>query len=137
MKEQAEIKSKPKLKATVKTQTKARAKTKAAKHKPILLHTVVMTALENHKAIDAMIFDVREMTTVTDYMIVCSGTSTRHVKALSEYVVAAAKAHNKPPLGVEGARECEWILVDLIDVVVHIMLPQTREFYSLEKLWDA
>ena len=70
-------------------------------------------------------------------MVIASGTSTRQVKAMAERLVLRAKAAGVQPLGVEGDREAEWVLVDLIDVVVHIMLPQTRAFYNLEKLWTA
>jgi ribosome-associated protein len=77
------------------------------------------------------------MTTVTDVMIVASGTSDRHVKSLADAVVMACKKAGVPPLGVEGEREGEWVLVDLGDVVVHVMQPRIREFYALEKLWTV
>jgi len=100
------------------------------------LKTLVCKTLDSHKAVDVTAIDVRKITPITDYMIICSGTSNRHVKTLADYVVKAAKEIGNPPIGVEGERECEWILVDLADVVVHIMQPQTREFYNLEKLWQ-
>lgn len=99
------------------------------------LKKIVLETLDAHKAVNVSVLDVRKLTSITDYMIICSATSNRHAKALAESVVVKAKSIGNPPLGVEGERDAEWILVDLIDVVVHIMLPQTREFYSLEKLW--
>ena len=101
-----------------------------------LTHFTV-TALDEFKAIDIRVLDVREMTTVTDFMIVASGRSDRHVRALGDNLVRKAKKEGHAPLGVEGEREGEWILVDLCDVVVHIMLPEIREFYQLEKLWGT
>lgn len=100
------------------------------------LTKLVVGALEDLKALDLKILDVSAMTTVTDTMIVVSGTSTRHVKAMADSVVEKSSAAGHRPLGVEGEKEAEWILVDLGDVVVHIMLPQARDFYNLEKLWD-
>ena len=79
--------------------------------------------------------DVRGKTSVTDYMVVASGNSTRHVKTLAESVVMASKKSGIEVLGVEGESESEWILVDLADVLVHLMLPRARTFYNLESLW--
>jgi ribosome-associated protein len=80
---------------------------------------------------------VRELSNVMDYLVICSGTSNRHVKSLADSVSRAAKQAGHPPLGVEGEDAGEWVLVDLGDVVVHIMLPGTRDFYDLERLWVA
>ncbi|MBK8066942.1 MAG: ribosome silencing factor [Rhodanobacteraceae bacterium] len=87
------------------------------------------------KAVDLRIIDVRGKTSVTDCIVIASGTSTRHVKSMGDEVVVTAKKHGMPPLGVEGEKDAEWMLVDLGDTVVHVMLPRTREFYGLERLW--
>ena len=97
----------------------------------------VMDALENLKGVDIKVIDVSELTSITDRMVVVSGTSTRHVKALADNVALKAKQAGSPALGVEGAAAAEWILIDLGDVVVHVMLPAVREFYALEKLWSV
>ncbi len=101
------------------------------------LHEVVKTALDDLKAKDVREIDVRGKTSVTDIVIVASGTSTRHVKSIADEVVRSAKKAGLPPLGVEGQREAEWVLVDLGDIIVHVMLPRTREFYGLERLWTV
>jgi len=99
------------------------------------LKDVVVAALEEIKAKDIVVLDVHKLTSITDIMVIASGTSSRQVKALADNVVEKAKATGCRPLSVEGEREGEWILVDLADVVVHVMLPTTRDFYQLEKLW--
>jgi len=96
---------------------------------------LVIAALEELKARNVRTLDVRELTSVTDYMVIASGTSDRQVRSLAENVVRRTKAAGQPPLGMEGEREGEWVLVDLCDVVVHVMLPEIRDFYQLEKLW--
>ncbi len=95
----------------------------------------VLRTLDDMKAVDVVDLDVHDMTSVTDRMILASGTSDRHVRALADAVVTACKKAGVQPLGVEGEREGEWVLVDLGDVVVHLMQPRVREFYALEKLW--
>ncbi|HZH43346.1 MAG TPA: ribosome silencing factor [Lysobacter sp.] len=102
----------------------------------VLLKTV-HAAVEDLKAKDIVEIDVRGKSSVTDYMVIASGTSTRHVKSIADQVIKFAKNLDVMPLGVEGEREAEWVLVDLGDVVVHIMLPRIREFYALERLWTV
>jgi ribosome silencing factor RsfS/YbeB/iojap len=101
------------------------------------LRALVRSALEDLKAKDIREIDVRGKSSVTDLMVVVSGTSSRHVKSIADEVVKKAKQASLPPIGVEGQREGEWVLVDLGDVIVHVMLPRMREFYDLERLWTV
>jgi ribosome-associated protein len=101
------------------------------------LKHIARQALEDLKGLNIVEFDVRDMTSVTDFMLIASGSSDRHVKSLADAVVTACKRVGVRPLGVEGERQGEWVLVDLGDVVVHVMQPRTREFYALEKLWSV
>ncbi len=96
---------------------------------------LAQTSLEGLKARDIRVLDVRSLTTVTDYLLIASGTSDRHVNSLATQVAQDAKKAGQPPLGIEGQESGEWVLVDLADVVVHVMQPRTREFYKLEDLW--
>ncbi len=100
------------------------------------LSELAVAALEDVKARDIKVLDVRHLTTITDYMIIASGTSDRHVKSLAERVIERAGEAGVRPYGVEGQEKGDWILVDLQDALVHIMQPETRDFYNLEKLWD-
>jgi len=100
------------------------------------LCTLIVDALDDVKAQDIIRLDVRRMTSVTDFMIVASGTSNRHVKALVDNVSEKAREAGHKPIGVEGEEGGEWVLLDLQDALVHVMLPKVREFYNLEKLWS-
>ena len=97
---------------------------------------LVVADLEELQAGDVEILDVRELTDVTDYMVVATGRTNRHVRAITDTVVVSAKHRDAPPIGVEGERDGDWVLVDLGDVVVHVMRPEARELYQLEKLWS-
>ena len=101
------------------------------------LRDLVVNALEDMKAVDLVVLDVRGKSSVTDFMVIVSGTSDRHVKALANNVVVEVKKAGVKPMGVEGDNVGEWVLVDLTDVIVHIMQPDVRDFYQLEKLWEA
>ena len=100
------------------------------------LTALVIDALDDVKGQDIVKLDVRDMTTVTDYMVVASGRSNRHVQALVENVAEKATRAGHKPIGVEGEEGGEWVLLDLQDALVHVMLPKVREFYNLEKLWS-
>jgi ribosome-associated protein len=101
------------------------------------LQQAVTTALDDMKAVNVRVLDVRGLTDIADTMVIASGNSDRHVRSIAERVVEKAKAAGFRPLGTEGERDGEWVLVDLQDVVVHVMLPRVREFYGLERLWDS
>ena len=98
---------------------------------------LVTDALEDRKAQRITVLDVHDLTDVTDVMVIASGRSTRQVKAAAEHVIERSKAAGCRPLGVEGLRDGEWVLVDLCDLVLHLMTPETRETYQLEKLWGG
>ena len=100
------------------------------------LKAMVLAALEDAKANDVRQLDVRRLTDITDWMVVASGTSTRHVLALADHVRTQVKAQGLSPIGTEGESGSDWVLLDYGDVVVHLMLPDTRGFYDLEGLWD-
>jgi ribosome-associated protein len=101
------------------------------------LRHLVLSALEDYKAIDIQEIDVSAQNPLTDLFVIASGSSIRHVKSMAENLVLKAKSAGCPPLGVEGQGQAEWVLVDLNDIIVHLMLPKTRAFYNLEKLWQA
>ena len=114
----------------------AKTKTKRKKAERKTAQQVAVAALDDLKAQDVTALDVRHLTSVTDTMLLASGRSDRHVRSLADSVVERCKEAGIVPLGVEGQEAGEWILVDLGDVVVHVMLPRVREFYNLERLWD-
>ncbi|MGX2039449.1 ribosome silencing factor [Methylocaldum sp. MU1018] len=98
---------------------------------------IVLLALDDGKGRDIKVIDVRKKTNIADFMVIVSGTSERHVRSLADHVVEEAKNNEVQPLGVEGQGGGEWVLVDLGDVIVHVMKPQTREFYQIEKFWQG
>ena len=98
---------------------------------------IAQQALDDLKAVEPVVLDVRELSSVMDWLIVASGTSSRHVKSLSDSVIMKAKEQGVRPIGVEGERVGEWVLVDFGDVVVHLMQPAARSFYDLERLWSV
>jgi ribosome-associated protein len=100
------------------------------------LQDVVTAALDDMKAVNVKVLDVRGLTDIADTMIIASGNSDRHVKSIADRVVEKAKQSGFRPLGKEGERDGEWVLVDLQDIILHVMLPRVREFYGLERLWD-
>jgi ribosome-associated protein len=101
------------------------------------LMQVVEGALDEMKAVSVRVLDVHKLTDIADTMIIASGNSDRHVRSIADRIVEHAKKAGFRPMGVEGERDGEWVLVDLQDVIVHIMLPRVREFYRLENLWDV
>lgn len=97
---------------------------------------LVVGALDDLKGVDILCMDVRGITTITDWMVLASGNSDRHVKSLADNVLQTARKAGLPVLGIEGEKDGEWVLIDLGDVIAHVMLPRVRDFYKLEKLWD-
>lgn len=101
------------------------------------LRDLVIQTLEDMKAKDISVIDVRGKTSITDIMIIASGTSDRHVKSCAEAVAFQAKQAGEPPIGSEGLNEGEWALVDLNGVVLHVMQPKVRDYYQIERLWKV
>jgi ribosome-associated protein len=121
------------------TRSKTKRKTPAAKKTrtgPGSLTKVAVAALEDMKAVNVKVLDVRKLTDVTDTMIVATGNSDRHVKSIADRVIERCREAGHRAYGIEGQKGGEWVLVDLQDLIVHVMLPRIREFYGLEKLWD-
>ena len=110
-------------------------KSKVSKTAPSL-KTVVVDALADMKALEVKVLDVRGLTDIADWMVIASGTSDRHVRSVAQRVVERTKEAGFRPHGVEGQQDSEWVLIDLNEMIVHVMLPRVREFYGLEKLWD-
>jgi ribosome-associated protein len=115
--------------------TRTRLRPKEERVSP--LQHAVTTALDDMKAVNVRVLDVRGLTDIVDTMVIASGNSDRHVRSIAERVVEKAKAAGYRPLGTEGARDGDWVLVDLQDILVHVMQPRVREFYGLERLWDG
>jgi ribosome-associated protein len=131
----AKAAKRPAKKAVRKAATPVRKPTPAPA--PVAVVGVVEGALDEMKAVNVKVLTVDQLTDITDTMIIASGNSDRHVRSIADRVVEHAKKAGFRPLGVEGERDGEWVLVDLQDVIVHIMLPRVREFYRLESLWDV
>ena len=121
------------LKPARAVQPRAARATKPAKPS---LKNVVVDALADMKALDVKLLDVRGLTDIADYMVIASGTSDRHVRSVAQRVVEKIKEAGFRPHGVEGQQDGDWVLIDLSELIVHVMLPRVREFYGLEKLWD-
>ena len=100
------------------------------------LNKLIVDALEDVKGKDIVSMDVSDLTDVMDTLVIASGTSNRHVKSMANNVVEEARKHGHNPIGVEGLDGAGWVLVDFGDTVLHVMLPATRDFYDLEKLWS-
>ena len=113
---------------------------KLAIHRPAAtkrsLKSVVLDALDDMKALEVRVLDVRGLTDIADYMVIASGTSDRHVRSVAQRVVEKTKEAGFRPHGLEGLADGDWVLIDLHEYIVHVMLPRVREFYGLEKLWD-
>lgn len=135
----------PKPRAPQKKQSPRAPKGKAAANKrtvtkPAAAHrsvkSVVLDALDDMKALEVKVLDVRGLTDIADYMVIASGTSDRHVRSVAQRVVEKTKEAGFRPHGVEGLQDGDWVLIDLHEYIVHVMLPRVREFYGLEKLWN-
>jgi ribosome-associated protein len=134
-------KSTPPRKAKVAGKSKIAGKSKSAGNGAAAkaarsLKTVVIDALADMKALEVKVLDVRGLTDVADLMVIASGTSDRHVRSVAQRVVERTKEAGFRPHGVEGQQDGDWVLIDLNEMIVHVMLPRVREFYGLEKLWD-
>jgi ribosome-associated protein len=104
--------------------------------RPLQLRKLIVAALDDAKAREMVVLDMRKIAVFTDYMIIVTGTSNRHVMAVADNVIAQLRDAGRRPAGVEGMQGGDWVLIDYGDVVVHVMRAQIRAFYGLEKLWD-
>jgi ribosome-associated protein len=114
----------------------AAPKTAGKSKKRPSLKTALIDALADMKALQVTFLDVRGLTDIADFMVIATGTSDRHVRSVAQRVIEKAKEAGYRPHGVEGQQDGDWVLIDLNEVIVHVMLPRVREFYGLEKLWD-
>jgi len=135
IKDRKKASANPRAAVTAPRKLKDPGTAKAAKPKPSL-KSVVIDALADMKALEVKVLDVRGLTDIADFMVIASGTSDRHVRSVAERVVERTKEAGFRPHGVEGRQDSEWVLIDLHEMIVHVMLPRVREFYGLEKLWD-
>jgi ribosome silencing factor RsfS/YbeB/iojap len=126
---------KPAAKKAAPRKAKKKTPLAAVPAKPAL-QAVVVAALEDMKALEIKVLDVRGLTDIADTMVIASGTSDRHVRSVAQRVVERTKQAGYRPHGVEGQQDSDWVLIDLSEMIVHVMLPRVREFYGLEKLWD-
>lgn len=130
----------PRAVAKAKPRPKPKAKAKGggtgASAASSRLKSVILAALEDMKALEVKVLDVRGLTDIADFMVIASGTSDRHVRSVAQRVVEKTKEAGFRPHGVEGQQDSDWVLIDLHEMIVHVMLPRVREFYGLEKLWD-
>lgn len=133
----AKAAKKPAAKSAAKTPRAAKKPTKRSASSAASVMKAVEKALDEMKAVNIKVLDVHKLTDIADTMVIATGNSDRHVRSIADRVVEYAKKAGFRPMGVEGERDGEWVLVDLQDVVVHIMLPRVREFYRLENLWDV
>lgn len=138
----APVKKKAPARAAKSAAVKPAAKSVAAKRPKVAapaneLIKVVENALDDMKAVQVKVLDVRKLTDIADTLVIASGNSDRHVRSIADKVIEQAKKAGFRPMGVEGQRDGEWVLVDLQDAIVHIMLPRVRELYRLENLWDV
>jgi ribosome silencing factor RsfS/YbeB/iojap len=129
-------KTAPKPKAALKPKSAPKLKAAPKPKAAASLKTVILDALDDMKALEVKFLDVRGLTDIADFMVIASGTSDRHVRSVAQRVVEKAKAAGFRPHGIEGQQDGDWVLIDLSEMIIHVMLPRVREFYGLEKLWD-